>query len=70
MATKGIDILIELPSSFSLEDAEKIKANLIDFFKNTVDIANYVRYYPDFMKQPNKLYHKHYKKFPNPYSME
>ncbi len=33
MATKGIDILIELPSSFSVEDAEKIKANLIDFFK-------------------------------------
>ncbi len=33
MATKGIDILIELPSSFSVEDAEKIKADLFDFFK-------------------------------------
>ena len=33
MATKGIDILIELPSTFSTEDAEKIKADLIDFFK-------------------------------------
>jgi hypothetical protein len=33
MANKGINILIELPSTFSAEDAEKIKIDLLDFFE-------------------------------------
>jgi hypothetical protein len=44
--------------------------NLVDFFKNTGDIIDYIKYYPDFMKQPNKLYHQYYKQFPNPYFKE
>ncbi len=40
--------------------------NLVDFFKNTGDIIDYIKYYPDFMKQPNKLYHQYYNQFPNP----
>lgn len=44
--------------------------NLVDFFKNTRDIIDYIKYYPDFMKQPNKLYHRYYKQFPNPYFKE
>jgi len=44
--------------------------NLVDFFKNTRDITDYIKYYPDFMKQPNKLYHQYYKQFPNPYFKE
>ena len=38
--------------------------NLIDFFKNTGDIIDYIKHYPKFMKQPNKLYCQHYKRFP------
>jgi hypothetical protein len=41
--------------------------NLINFFKNTQDVLNYVKHYPDFMRQPNKLYHQYHKRFPNPY---
>jgi hypothetical protein len=41
--------------------------NLFHFFKNTADIIEYIKYYPHHMRQPNKLYHQHYKKFPNPY---
>lgn len=33
MANKGVNILIELPSTFSEEDVEKIKIDLLDFFK-------------------------------------
>jgi CRISPR/Cas system type I-B associated protein Csh2 (Cas7 group RAMP superfamily) len=33
MANKGINILIELPSTFSEEDVEKIKTDLFDFFE-------------------------------------
>jgi len=33
MANKGINILIELPSTFSAEDAEKIKTDLLDLFE-------------------------------------
>ncbi len=33
MASKGINILIELPSTFSEEDVEKIKTDLFDFFE-------------------------------------
>ena len=44
--------------------------NLVDFFKNTGDIIDYIKYYPDFMKQPNKLYHQYYKQFPTPYFKE
>ena len=40
--------------------------NLIDFFKNTSDILDYIKYYPDFMKQPNKLYCQHHDRFPPP----
>ena len=32
MANKGVNILIELPT-FSAEDAEKIKMDLLDFFE-------------------------------------
>ena len=40
--------------------------NIIDFFKNTKDIIEYIRYFPNFMKQPNKIYHQYYEMFPNP----
>jgi hypothetical protein len=40
--------------------------NIIDFFKNTKDIIEYVKYFPNFMKQPNKIYHQYYEMFPNP----
>lgn len=33
MANKGVNILIELPFTFSAEDAEKINADLLDFFE-------------------------------------
>ena len=40
--------------------------NLINFFKNTRDIVDYIKHYPDFMKQPNKLYCQHHDRFPPP----
>jgi len=40
--------------------------NLINFFKNTRDIVDYIKHYPDFMKQPNKLYCQHHNRFPRP----
>jgi hypothetical protein len=30
---KGINLTIELPKTFSLEDSEKIKQDLLDFFE-------------------------------------
>jgi hypothetical protein len=68
-----IDYLHFLLTSPGLEyrDASgKHTINLVDFFKNTGDITDYIKYYPDFMKQPNKLYHQYYKQFPNPYFKE
>jgi CRISPR/Cas system type I-B associated protein Csh2 (Cas7 group RAMP superfamily) len=42
MANKGINILIELPTTFSEEDAEKIKTDLLDFFEKKNNYgANY-----------------------------
>jgi len=35
-----------------------------EFPKNTVEILDYVKYFPDIMKQPNKLYHQHFRRFP------
>jgi len=35
-----------------------------DFFKDTKEILDYVKHFPPVMKQPNKLYHQHYKRFP------
>lgn len=40
--------------------------NIIDFFKNTKEIIEYVKYFPNFMKQPNKIYHQYYEMFPDP----
>lgn len=42
--------------------------NLVEFFKNTSEIINYIKHFPNFMKQPNKLYHQYDKRFPNPYT--
>ena len=39
--------------------------NITQFFDNTQQILDYVKHYPDVMKQPNKLYCQHYKRFPN-----
>jgi len=39
--------------------------NITQFFNNTQQILDYVKHYPDVMKQPNKLYCQHYKRFPN-----
>jgi len=44
--------------------------NLVKFFKNTDEIINYVKYFPNFLKQPNKLFQQDYKRFPNPYREE
>jgi len=33
MANKGIDILIKLPTTFSIEDSKKIKEDILDFFE-------------------------------------
>ena len=39
---KGINLTIELPKSFSIEDAEKIKLDLLDFFEKKNNYgANY-----------------------------
>jgi hypothetical protein len=42
MDNKGINLTIELPKTFSLEDAEKIKKDLLDFFEKKNNYgANY-----------------------------
>lgn len=33
MANKRIDILIKLPTTFSIEDSKKIKEDILDFFE-------------------------------------
>ena len=33
---------------------------------NTKEIIEYVKHFPTFMKQPNKIYHQYYKMFPDP----
>jgi hypothetical protein len=35
----------------------------IEFFSNTKQVIEYVQYFPQVLKQPNKLFHKHYKRF-------
>jgi hypothetical protein len=41
-SNKGVNLSIELPKSFSHEDAEKIKADLFDFFEKKNNYgANY-----------------------------
>ena len=40
--------------------------NLTNFFKNTKEIIEYIKHFPTFMKQPNKIYHQYYKMFPDP----
>ena len=34
-----------------------------DFFKNTKDINDYITYYPNYLKRPNNLFHKHYERY-------
>ena len=42
MANQGFNILIELPKTFSSEDAENIKKDLLDFFEKKNNFgANY-----------------------------
>ena len=38
--------------------------NIVQFCDNTQQILDYVKYFPQVMKQPNKLYHQHYERFP------
>lgn len=38
--------------------------NQIHFFSNTQQVMEYIDYFPESLKQPNKLFHKHFKKFP------
>jgi hypothetical protein len=38
--------------------------NIVQFFDNTQQILDYAKYFPNVMKQPNKLYHQHYERFP------
>lgn len=40
--------------------------NHIDFFKDTGEIIDYVKHFPNLLRQPNRLFHMHYKKFPPP----
>jgi hypothetical protein len=40
--------------------------NFIHFFENTKEIIEYVKYFPNFMKQPNKIYKHYYEMFPDP----
>lgn len=42
MANKGINILIELPTTFSSEDVEKIQKDILDLFEKK---KNYGAYY-------------------------
>ena len=37
--------------------------NIMHFFDDTQQILDYVKYFPSVMKQPNKLYHQHHKRF-------
>ena len=39
--------------------------NQIHFFSNTKQVREYIDYFPDYLKQPNKLFHTHFKKFPS-----
>ena len=36
----------------------------IEFFSDTKQVIEYVKYFPHVLRQPNKLCHKHYKRFP------
>jgi hypothetical protein len=38
--------------------------NIVQFFDNTQQIIDYAKYFPAVMKQPNKLYHQYYERFP------
>ena len=38
--------------------------NIVQFFDNTQQILDYAKYFPNVMKQPNKLDHQHYERFP------
>ena len=41
-SNKGVNLVIELPKSFCSEDADKIKADLLDFFEKKNNYgANY-----------------------------
>lgn len=37
--------------------------NTVDFFRNTEQIVSYVKHFPNSLRQPNKLFCKHYKRF-------
>ena len=37
--------------------------NQTNFFENTKEIIDYVKYFPMALRQPNKLFHKHYRRF-------
>ena len=37
--------------------------NHIEFFSNTQQVMEYVKYFPQWLRQPNKLFHKHFKRF-------
>jgi len=37
--------------------------NQIHFFSNTQQVTEYVNHFPNILKQPNKLFHKHFEKF-------
>lgn len=37
--------------------------NIIEFFSNTQQVIEYVKYFPHILKQPNKLFHMHFKRF-------
>jgi len=39
--------------------------NLPFYFKNTKDVFEYVRHYPNYMKNPNKFYQTHWRDFKN-----
>jgi len=65
MAIDDISVMGEAMVLFSLEKHffDIPFYNQIEFFSNTKQILEYVKFFPHVLRQPNKLFHKHYKKF-------
>ena len=62
---QGLNVISEAYILFCLDlENFDIPFNLgNDFFKNTKDIVDYIKYFPTYMKRPNNLFHKHYKHY-------
>ena len=62
---KNLDCVTEAGIFFELETYfyDIPFHNIPEFFKTTGDLILYVKTFPEFMKQPNKLFQQNYKRF-------